>query len=154
MLFRSRTKKADTATALPSSKSSLVWIEIPSMNLSRAVSFYERLLKTRLELTLLYDRPTALFNKYETGFSGSIVEAKDHKGGAGIRPVLMVPVMHDALQAVRGNGGSVIAEPFILKQKNSNGETILGGNLIDRQIGYLAEICDSEGNRLMLYSHS
>ncbi|MGZ3931645.1 MAG: VOC family protein [Bacteroidia bacterium] len=154
MLFKSKKKNTTVQISAPPVLNGLVWLEIPAANLKRAVSFYEKLLKIKMEFVLLYDRPTALFNKYETGFNGSIVEVKDHKGGAGIKPVLKVPVMHEALKTAKENGGQIVCEPFILKQKNSAGETVLGNNLIDRQIGYASEIRDSEGNYLMLYSHS
>jgi predicted enzyme related to lactoylglutathione lyase len=156
MLFKKPGNKTKVVSQAPDQKTTncMVWLEISAGNLNRAVAFYERMLKIKLEIKFLYDRPTALFNKYETGFNGSIVEAKDHRGGSGIRPVLKVSVMHEALKAVKESGGKVIVEPFILKQKNNNGETVLGSNLIDSQMGYMSEILDSEGNGLLLYSHS
>lgn len=42
----------------------------------------------------------------------------------------------------------------ILKQMNKNGEFIIGKNLIDNEVGYYAEVKDSEGNHLYLHSHS
>ena len=52
------------------------------------------------------------------------------------------------------HGGIVISEPTLLRQRNKNGDVIIGVNLIDNEVGYYSEIKDSENNHLYLYSHS
>jgi len=42
----------------------------------------------------------------------------------------------------------------LIKQTNSKGDIIVANNLIDENIGYYAEITDSEGNHIGLYANS
>ncbi len=156
MIFRKVSEKKATVKRdeIVNRFSKLTWIEIPANNLNRAVIFYEKILKTKMDITILYDKPTGVFNKYQTGISGCIVQSTDSPAGNGIKLVFFVDVMHEAIKLATLYKGELITEPFILKQKNEIGDTIIGSNLIDNQIGYLAEIKDSEGNNIYLYSHS
>lgn len=133
---------------------SLVWVEIPAGNFKRAVTFYEKLFNITMEVRQVFDAPMALFSIEQLGVKGSIVEIKDHKGGDSFRPIFYVNVLYVALDVTRHYGGEVIQEPMLLRQKNKDGQVIIGTNLIDHQVGYYAKIRDSEGNLLYLYSHS
>ena len=130
------------------------WIEIPAQSMKRAISFYEKLLKTTLDVQILLDKPIAILNENMFGVGGCIIEKEKINGLGGIRPVLCVDIMHEAIENVENFGGKVIVSPTLLKQKNGNGDFIIGKNLIDSQVGYICEIMDSEGNGLLLYSHS
>jgi len=132
----------------------ILWIEIPVANITRAIRFYENVLNTKLELTTLYETQMALFDKDVFGMKGSLVQRPDFTGSNGIKVMVFVEIMLDAIESVKEFGGKVIMEPTLLRQKNKNGDVIIGTNLIDGQIGYYAEIQDSEGNHLFLYSHS
>ena len=135
-------------------KTPILWIEIPVANLDRAVKFYENMLNTKLELTVLFGTQMALFDKEVFGMKSSLIQIENHEGSNGIKPIIYVNIMNDTLEAVLEFGGKVIKEPSLLRQKNKNGDVIIGTNLIDGKIGYYAEILDSEGNHLYLYSHS
>ena len=130
------------------------WIEIPAQSIKRAISFYEKLLKTELDVQILLDKPVAIFNENMYGVNGCIIENEKTNGKGGIRPVLFVDIMQEAIENVENYGGKVIVSPTLLRQKNSKGQLIIGKNLIDSQVGYICEITDSEGNGLFLYSHS
>jgi hypothetical protein len=67
---------------------------------------------------------------------------------------VFIDIMLDAIENVTSYGDKVIKEPTLLRQKNKNGDIIIGTNLIDGQVGYYSEILYSEGNHLYLYSHS
>ena len=135
-------------------KTPILWIEIPVADLSRAASFYENLLKIKLEFRTLFDTHMALFDKEVFGMKASLVETENYTANNGIKPFIFISVMADAIERVSKFGGKVIKEPSLLRQKNKEGAIIIGTNLIDGQVGYYAEIQDSEGNHLYLYSHS
>lgn len=63
-------------------------------------------------------------------------------------------MIFETTNRIEKNGGKVILPSTLLRQKNEKGETIIGSNLIDDQLGYMAEGMDTEGNSILLYSHS
>jgi uncharacterized protein len=134
--------------------SSVLWLEIPVSNFIRAVNFYETVFKTKLQITILFDKQMALFTKEQFGLKGALVETENYLGSNGIKPFYYIDVMSEAIEAVLTCNGKVISEPTLMRQKNKNGDVIIGTNLIDNQVGYYAEVTDSEGNHFYLYSHS
>ena len=62
--------------------------------------------------------------------------------------------MADALSQVMNCEGQIIKGKTLIKQKNETGDVMINNNLIDNNIGYFAEILDSEGNKLCIYSNS
>ncbi len=132
----------------------IVWIEIPVSNFDRALKFYQNVFETVLSVRTFYDKRVGLFSEESFGIKGSIVEAENHLGSNGIKPFFLVNIMADALEAVEEYGGEIVRRPILLKQTNEKGELIIGSNLIDNQVGYYAEIKDSEGNHIFLYGHS
>ena len=132
----------------------LLWLEIPVSDFTRGLNFYEKVFDITLEVRVLYDTQMALFSKEQIGIKGSLIETKNHLGSNGIKPIFYVEILNEALLKVQKHGGVVISEPTLLRQKNKNGDTIIGVNLIDNQIGYYSEIKDSENNHIYLYSHS
>ena len=63
-------------------------------------------------------------------------------------------MIFETTNRIEKNGGKVILPSALHRQKNEKGETIIGSNLIDDQLGYMAEGMDTEGNSILLYSHS
>jgi len=51
-------------------------------------------------------------------------------------------------------GGKVVGPPILVKQRDMKGNEIIGKNLFDDEVGYLAELIDSDGNTFFLYSNS
>ncbi len=135
-------------------KSNILWVEIPVSNFTRAVTFYEKVLETKLDVRTVFDKPMAFFKKEDIGIKGSLVEVENYSGGNGVKLIFHADILHSAVQRVKDNGGQVVSLPTLLRQKNKNGETIIGTNLIDNQVGYYTELKDSEGNNFYLYSHS
>jgi len=150
----SRYKQMEKDPAEYKKTTKIAWIEIPATKFERAVLFYESVLSVKLELQTMIDRSAAFFDEKEFGIKGCIIETKVQSSSGGIRPIFFVNVMYEALQNVEMYGGKVITAPALLKQQNNKGEAVIGGNLIDKQVGYICEITDSEGNGLFLYSHS
>ena len=132
----------------------LLWLEIPVSDFSRALNFYEKVFDITLDVKILLDTKMALFSKEQIGIKGSLVETKNHLGSNGIKPIFYVEILSEAILKVQKHGGIVISEPTLLRQRNKNGDVIIGVNLIDNEVGYYSEIKDSENNHLYLYSHS
>lgn len=135
-------------------KSNVLWIEIPVLNFKRAVLFYEGVLETKLEIRTIFDRSMALFSKEDFGIGGSLVEVENYNGGSGVKLIFYTSVLHPAMERVKAFGGEVVNPPALLRQKNKNGEIVIGTNLIDNRVGYYVEVKDTEGNNFYLYSHS
>jgi predicted enzyme related to lactoylglutathione lyase len=100
----------------------------------------------------LYQTEYGIFNKDNTGVGGCLVERANHVGN-GVSMFFYVTVLSDALETAVNNGGVIVTKKTLLKQIDTNGKTVLAHNLIDNQVGYYAEILDSEGNQISLYSH-
>ncbi len=135
-------------------KTPILWVEIPVSDFARAVAFYENVFETKLEIQTIFDKTIAVFDKDAFGIKASLNQVDNYTGTNGIKPFFYVNIMSDAIEAVAEFGGVVTQKPALLKQTNKNGDIIIGSNLIDNQVGYYAEIKDSEGNHLYLYSHS
>jgi predicted enzyme related to lactoylglutathione lyase len=132
----------------------LLWLEIPVSDFERAVIFYEKVFDITLDVRTLFDTQMALFTKEQIGVKGSLIQIKNHPGSNGIKPIFYVEILNEAIIKVKKNGGVVVSEPTLLRQKNKEGDVIIGANLIDNQVGYYSEIMDSEKNHIYLYSHS
>ncbi len=130
----------------------IVWFEIPVKSLDRASTFYSQLLGITINRIKLYQTEYGIFDKKNTGISGSL-KVDDSKVGKGVNLFFFVNVLSDAMDTAVICGGKIILEKTLLKQVDENGKTILADNLIDNQVGYYAEILDSEGNQISLYSH-
>ncbi len=130
----------------------IIWFEIPVKNLDRAISFYSELLGIKITKHKLYQTEYGIFNKNNTGVGGCLVERANHVGN-GVSMFFYVTVLSDAIEIALGNGATIVTKKTLLKQVDVNGKTVLAHNLIDNQVGYYAEILDSEGNQISLYSH-
>ena len=130
----------------------VVWFEIPVKSLDRASTFYSQLLGITINRIKLYQTEYGIFNKDKTRISGSL-KVDEAKVGKGVTLFFFVNVLSDALDIAIACGGKIVLEKTLLKQVDSNGKTVLAHNLIDNQVGYYAEILDSEGNQISLYSH-
>jgi len=130
----------------------IVWFEIPVKSLDRAITFYSQLLSINITRHKLYQTEYGIFDKKNTSISGSL-KVDESKVGKGVNLFFFVNVLSDAIDIALACGGKVVMEKTLLKQVDSHGKTILAHNLIDDQVGYYAEILDSEGNQISLYSH-
>ena len=135
-------------------KTPVVWIEIPVSDFERAVEFYENVFETKLEIRGILKNQIALFDSDRFGVKMSLNLVSEYVAFSGIKPFILVNIIRDVIERVIECGGDVVMPPTILKQMNKNGEFIIGKNLIDNEVGYYAEVKDSEGNHLYLYSHS
>ena len=109
---------------------------------------------TKMEYDIVCYVPAFIDVDKVFGIKASLVKRENYMGSNGIKPIIYIEIMSDGIDIVLRFGGKIIAEPVLLRQKNKNGDIIIGTNLIDGQVGYYAEIQDSEGNHCYLYSHS
>jgi predicted enzyme related to lactoylglutathione lyase len=130
----------------------VIWFEIPVKNLDRAMLFYSEVLGVTLEKKTLHKKEYGMFDKKKTGLGGVLVE-RPKQAKKGVSLFFFVNVLSDAIDAALAQGGKIITPKTILKHTNAEGKTILAQNLLDNQVGYFAQLVDSEGNRLALYSH-
>jgi len=130
----------------------IVWFEIPVKNLDRAIAFYSNLLGITITRHKLYKTEYGVFDKKNTGISGSL-KVDESKVGKGVTLFFFVNVLSDAMDTAITCGGKVILNKTLLKQVDEQGKTVLAHNMIDNQVGYYAEMLDSEGNQIALYSH-
>jgi uncharacterized protein len=114
----------------------VTWFEIPAADFDRAVHFYEAVFGIQLRRELAWPG-MAIFPYEEPGISGCVVEGKDVKpSGNGVVVYLNCDGKLDAVLGRLADAGGVV-----IKNKNH-----LPG------VGWVAEIYDSEGNRVGLHA--
>jgi predicted enzyme related to lactoylglutathione lyase len=131
----------------------IIWFEIPVENLDRAVKFYSSMLGIAIEKQILLDTEYGVFKRENTGVGGVLVVKKNVVPGAGVILFFYVNVLSDAIEAACNNGGKVITPKTLIKQTDKDGNRTIAQNLIDNKVGYFAEMIDSEGNHISLYSN-
>jgi uncharacterized protein len=132
----------------------IVWFEIPVSDLDRAISFYTDILLIKVKRIRLLDQDQGYIAKGDGSVSGVLVKKESHKPGQGCVLLFYVVDITEILDNVIEYKGTVITNKTLLKQKDNSGNVVISGNLIDQNVGYYAEILDSEGNRIGLYSNS
>ena len=130
------------------------WFEIPVVFIDRAIKFYSSILSVKIEKKLLLDTYYGVFDKKIHQIGGVLVEKKGYSPGKGTVLFFCVVDLSDVLKKAIELNGKIVIPKTLIKQTNNKGETIVATNLIDENIGYYAEIVDSEGNHVGLYANS
>jgi len=118
------------------------WFEIPVKDMKRAIKFYETVFAVKLELQKLGPLDMAWFPWLETGngSAGSLVYAPDFyqpsKDGTLVYFTAHSGDLNNELSRVERAGGQVLQKKI----------------LITEDIGYMAILLDTEGNRIALHS--
>ena len=120
-------------------KSAINWFEIPASDFKRAVRFYSRIYG--------YDMPTRDMGDIKMGFF-------QHEQGGGIGGSVVsgdgyVPARDGA--KVYLNAGDDL-RTVLDRVENAGGSVVMGKTQISPEIGYIAIIDDTEGNRVYLHS--
>ena len=120
-------------------KQNIVWFDIPSLDIDRAIRFYSAVLAKPIKKEDLGGVPSGVFPTSDGGMQGDVVQVPNFKPSAdGIMIYFDVNGrLKDAVSAVRANGGTV------QKDIHSIG-----------QYGFCAEVLDSEGNCIALHSET
>jgi predicted enzyme related to lactoylglutathione lyase len=131
----------------------IIWFEIPVTDLSRAIRFYSSVLNAPIEKQTLLDREFGIIKKEDCGIGGVLVQKENFTPGTGTVLFFYVSVLSDTLELAVRVGGKITRAKTLIKQTNKDGNRTISQNLIDNKIGYYAELLDSEGNTISLYSN-
>lgn len=122
-------------------KNAVVWFEIPAHDFDRAVRFYQTVLDVKLEVQEMPGWPRMAVFPYDAadGVGGCIVDATPHHqpSANGVTVYLAA--------------GDDLAGP-LSRVEAAGGKAVLPKTLICEEIGYMAHLIDSEGNRMALHS--
>jgi predicted enzyme related to lactoylglutathione lyase len=113
------------------------WFEIPTLNLQRAVAFYNQIYGIKMETVELNGYSMAFFPT-DGGIGGALVM------GQGCIP-------SETGTLVYLNGGNDLMT-ILQKIEEAGGRIILNKTMINDESGYFALFIDTEGNRLALHS--
>lgn len=132
---------------------SLVWFEIPVADLDRAMRFYMGVLGCGIEKFSPMGQAYGLLRREETGVGGVLMPKENFAPGGGPVLFFFVNVLSDALETAERLGGKIITPKTLLRQTDAEGKRTIAQNLIDNKVGYFAQLLDSEGNMIALYSN-
>jgi predicted enzyme related to lactoylglutathione lyase len=135
-------------------KGQVVWFEIPVTDLDRAINFYSNVLFVKVEKIKFLDAEQGFFDMNKNAIKGALTLKENVAANSGIVLFFYVIAISDSLRNVLKYGGQIIKEKTLIKQKNKEGYLTINNNMIDGNVGYYAEIIDSEGNQISLYSNS
>lgn len=118
------------------------WFEIPVVNLARATKFYEAMLATTLKTGTVeadFDQSRmAIFFSAAQESCGCLIEASNFKPS------------HDGVLVYLNAGASI--QQAIDRVAPAGGEVVLDKLELPRQLGYIAHVVDTEGNRIALHA--
>jgi len=120
----------------------VAWFEIPVSNMERAKKFYEKIFDIKIQIEQFGDTLMGWFpfpkDQGASGAGGSLVQNADfYKPMAnGTLVYFSSPEITFELRKVEEAGGVVLQEKTLIRE----------------DIGYMALILDSEGNRIALHS--
>lgn len=117
------------------------WIEIPVIEMDRAVKFYENVFEVQLSKVQMGDIEMAMFPHIENsiGASGTLVKHEHYK-----------PSLDGVVIYFTAISGDINIE--LSRVEAAGGKVIMPRTLITEEIGYWALFIDSEGNKVALHS--
>jgi predicted enzyme related to lactoylglutathione lyase len=118
-------------------KSVPAWFEIPASDFERAVGFYEKLLDIELKRESMGPMQLAVFPNEKPHPTGALV------AGNGAAPSTAGSVIYLNLDDIR---------PALARAPKFGAEVLVPLTQLPDEIGVFAQIRDSEGNRVGLYS--
>jgi len=119
-------------------KSFISIFEIPAIDFSRAVNFYQSILDVKIQDVDMQGIQMGLFPSDGQVVSGVIVKGEDYE-----------PSTDGVL--IYLNGGDDL-QVILDRVEINNGQAVVPKTLIDEENGYFALFLDSEGNRIGLHS--
>lgn len=121
------------------------WFEIPVADMDRAKAFYETVFNVNVAINDFGGLVMGWFPPAEDittpGISGSLVYHKEE---------YIPSATHGPLVYFNSHSGDISDE--LSRVEAAGGKIIRGKTLISTEIGYMATIIDSEGNRIALHS--
>ncbi len=114
------------------------WFEIPASNLDRAVQFYAEVFDTELLISDVMDAKLAFFNVERGEIGGCIAYGERYKPS-------------DTGTLVYLNGGDDLSIP-LARVQDAGGQVEMPKTKISDEVGFMAIIRDTEGNRVAFHS--
>ena len=114
------------------------WFEIPAGNFQRATKFYSKVLDAELPPNEVMGTKMAFLPAENQGVGGAVCYGEGYK-----------PSGDGAL--IYLNGGDDLSAP-LSRVEDAGGKVVLSKTKISDEIGYMAIIMDSEGNRVAFHS--
>ena len=114
------------------------WFEIPAKDLDRACSFYSSVLRGDIHREEILGQKMGFLPHGQQEVGGALVE------GEGYEPSQAGPLVYL-------NGGLDLAEP-LSRVERAGGTVVLPKTKISDEIGYMAIINDTEGNKIAFHS--
>jgi predicted enzyme related to lactoylglutathione lyase len=118
------------------------WFEIPTLDMDRAIKFYETVFEQKLERNKIGDLQMAWFPWAEGGMgaSGSLIyDPENYK-----------PSPEGAVLYFTAHSGDLANE--LARVEDAGGKVVMPKTLITEEIGYFGIFLDTEGNRLAMHS--
>ncbi len=119
---------------------SLVWVDIPVLDLDRAMSFYQAVLAEPVTLDGGPGFQFGLLAHVNEGISGCLFVGGEENQPSKVGPLIYLNAdgrLADAVVQVEANGGTVLVKPHQIGPH-----------------GHRAVILDTEGNRIALHSQT
>jgi len=114
------------------------WFEIPASNLDRAVKFYAKVFDTELPISDVMDAKLAFFTVERGEVGGCIAYGERYKPS-------------DTGTLVYLNGGDDLSTP-LARVQDAGGKVEMPKTKISDEVGFMAIIRDTEGNRVAFHS--
>jgi len=114
------------------------WFEIPAANHERAVKFYSQILGANLQPMEMAGVKMAFLPADDGDIGGAICSGEGYKPSAEGTLVYL-------------NAGEDLSAP-LSKVEKAGGKVVMPKTKISDEIGYMAYIMDSEGNKIALHS--
>ena len=114
------------------------WYEIPVTDMERAVKFYSEVLGSEMNQMEFVGVKMALIPMDGEGIGGALCQ------GAGYKPTTEGTLVYL-------NGGDDLNKP-LSKVAEAGGKVLLEKTKINDEIGYMAMVMDTEGNRVAFHS--
>ena len=114
------------------------WFEIPASNFERAVSFYSAVFNSEMPTQEIMGNQMAFFNADQQGVGGAVCHGEGY-----------TPTENGAL--VYLNGGDDLGGP-LSRVEGAGGSVMMPKTKISDEIGFMAIIKDTEGNRVAFHS--
>ena len=114
------------------------WFEIPAKNLDRACNFYSAVLNGDVHQQEIVGMRMGFLPHGQQEVGGALVE------GDGYEPSESGPLVYL-------NGGDDLSDP-LSRVEQAGGRVVLPKTKISDEIGYMAIIKDSEGNKIAFHS--
>lgn len=116
------------------------WFEIPSADFQRAVKFYETIFDSKLKIDQCGPFPMGIF----TG-----KDSDDDAVGCVIHGEHFVPNEHGPVLYLDATPG---IDKVIGRVKEAGGRVLMDKMELPRNLGFIAQFIDTEGNRLALHA--